>query len=429
MTKETSKKAYMITNEETNRTGIVSGLDEKNVSVTWDDNEEVTSLTNEAFKELLESKKYSVEEVELSEEGTPAQQSIVAHSSPDPKLAGGGEADGNPKTKFDWIRMIVGNLADMDMDSLTKIFNDQQSMIGGEGSRAGLDGKSDGNKDSIDMKPSAAVGRVQGSAAPAEHGLGESALPKLQKEAQDQLFAETELTEEAKTKFTSLFESAVAARLAEEIVNIQEQYETALEQNVATLTTNLVESINDYLGHVAQDWAEENKIAIESALRSTLTLEFANDLQELFNKHNIEVPEDKVNVVEALVAENEELKAQLNQKVNEDIQQAKVVKDLQKKEIVTSLSEGLTLVQQTKLRQLLESVDFEDQAKFTDKASVIKKTLVENKAPVKIVETTAIVGANNVQTEVLTEDANTQVTTDPRMLSVLAALDRTVVKH
>lgn len=405
----TDNKVYMITDTKKNLSGIIENVNETSVNVKWEDDTE-TTLTNEALNALLETEDYEVEEVEITEE-TPAQQSIQTHSSADATTSG--EADGNPKTKLDWIRSIIGSLADCDYDTLAHIQDGVLGMIGGEGDRAGLGKNAVQNQASIAMKPSNA-------------GVAESVLPKLQKEEQDIIFGETELTEEAKTKITTLFESAVAVRLAEETVKLQEQYEIALEQKVETLSDTLVENINDFLDHVVQEWATENEVAIENSLRTDIAMSLFDSLKEVFLEHNIEIPDDKVDVVEGLVEENKALKEELNKKINEEIEKTKATKLLEKKDAINKLSEGLTIVQKDKLNKLLETVDFEDLEKFTAKAGMIKENFITEKT---VAVSNSVIGANSVLTEVLdTEGKTDDVVINPRLKAVLEVMERTVVK-
>ena len=108
-----ANKAFMITDTVNKASGIVSTVDENTVQINWDDEREDT-LTNDELEGLLESEDYLVEEVELTEDATtPAQSSIVAHTS---TTAPGAEADGNPKTRIDWIKAVIGQLASASED-------------------------------------------------------------------------------------------------------------------------------------------------------------------------------------------------------------------------------------------------------------------------------------------------------------------------
>jgi hypothetical protein len=356
---------YVITDKENNLNGVVTNINENEVSIVWE-NEETQKLTNEELGSLLETDNYDVEEVEVDEEEvvegeTPAQASIKMHTTGDATV---GEADGNPKTKLDWIRAIVGGLADVDVETLTRIFNDQQSLIGGEAERAGVAKNAEGNQASIRMKPSAAI--------------GESV--KLQKEEMDTLFGESELTEEFKTKLTTLFESSVALRLTEEVVRIQEDFDKKLDESLEKVTEELIETIDGYFNHVTEEWLTENEVAIESSLKSSLVEEFLDGLKNLFQEHYIDVPDERVDVYESLVADYNKSKEDLNKTVNESIEKDKVIKGYQKDKIVSEATLGLTLPQGQKLKTLTESLEFDNEESFKKKVLTVKEGFITKTA-------------------------------------------------
>jgi len=351
----------MITNKSADLSGIINPIDENNISILWEDETE-EYFSSVELDSLLESEDFELEEVEVDEDFSPAQATVVAHKTAD--VAPGTETDGNPKTKLDWIRAIIGQMADMDMNTLTKIFNDQQALIGGEGDRAGLGNAVSKNQGSIQMHPSAAM---------------ESVVPKLQKDEQDAIFSESTLTEEAKAKVSTLFETAVLTRVSEEVVKLQETYEKKLEENIIQVTENLIENINSYIEYIATEWLKENEVAIESSLRSELTSDFLEGLKNLFKENYIDIPEDKVDVIETLVKENEDLKAKLNSKLNEDIEAVKSLKLVKKENSLLKLSEGLTLAQKERLKKLTEGTEFETEAKFEEKVKIIKEGFLNEK--------------------------------------------------
>jgi hypothetical protein len=386
--------ALMITNKESDLSGIIHPIDENNLNIVWEDGAELKMNTTE-FDELMESEEYDLSEVEIKED-TPAQDSIKAHSRAD--VPPGAEADGNPKTRLDMIRAILGNLADLDTVSLTKFLDDQQAMIGGEGTRAGVDGMAAQNAASVSMKPSAAM---------------ESVIPKLQKSEQDAIFSESTLTEEAKTKMTTLFESAVLTRVAEELVKIQDDYNEKLDSNITEITSNLIEQMDTFLNHVGEEWLKENQVAIESSLRNELTSEFIDRLQEVFTEAYIDIPEEKVKVVEKLVKENEELTEKLNSVLNENIERDKKVKMITKENILNNVSEGLTIVEKEKLKKLAETVDFESDKAFTTKIATLKEGFVQQKP------STSNIVTESIHPEKSPEPSNSSDYTISRMAEVL----------
>ena len=357
--------AYLIKDKSNDVQGIVTFVDKDNVTIDWSD-ERTENLTNEELASLLDLDNYEVEEVELvTEDSTPAQASIAAHTTTTPA---GVEGDGNPKTRLDWIRAVVGSLASASEDSLEKMYFDaihgdtQDTFYSGSG-KAGVnnaaehatEGKVDGNQHSIDMKPSAAVG--QG----------------WMKTEQDAIFGETTLTEEAQNKISTLFEAAVTARVTEEIVKLQEQYNTTIDEEIKNLTESFEDKIAAFLDRVVEEWMEENIVPIQSTLTTELTHEFIGKLHSLFEEHYISIPEESVDVLEAVVLENEELKTEINDRMNENIEKDDVIKGLQKTIELGKLSEGLTLVQKQKLVGLVESTEFKSVEDFTKKVNVIKE--------------------------------------------------------
>lgn len=420
-------KLFVITNKESNLSGVIRNIDENNVAIDWE-NDETQTLTNDELNEILDSDEFEVGEVELTEDAvngdsgnvgeTPAAASIHTHSTAD---ASDGDADGNPKTRLDWIRNIIGGLANLDTATLTRIFDQQQALIGGEAERAGLANNSKNNMASISMKPSAAQGKG-GVFTPT--GVNSEVMStttegiKLQKDEMDTLFAESDLTEEFKTKLTTLFETAVTVRLTEEIVKLQEVYETKLEESVNSLTKELVEGIDSYFEHIVEEWLTENEVAIESTLKSELTEEFIQGLKNLFQENYIEIPDERLDVYEALISDKEKLEADLNKSISENIEKEQSLKALKKDIIVSELAVGLTLPQREKLKALTESTDFDTEENFKNKVKTIKEGFV-----------TKAVANSTIISENLGENVTDIEVDDPMMKAVLQAIKRTTGKN
>ena len=80
--------------------------------------------------------------------------------------------------------------------------------------------------------------------------------------------AETSLSESFRSKASHLFESAVKTKLAEEVSRIEENYRTQLDEETTKIASTLSEKVDSYLNYVVGTWMEENKVAIESGLRT-----------------------------------------------------------------------------------------------------------------------------------------------------------------
>ena len=183
---------------------------------------------------------------------------------------------------------------------------------------------------------------------------------------------EADLSEEFLGKAKTIFESAVVAKVNEEIDRLEAEFKQELAEAIQTISNELAEKVDGYLGYVVEQWMKENELAIERGVKSEVTEDFIQGLKALFEEHYIDLPEDKVDVVEALAEEVEELKTQLNStiEINTDVQ--KQLDSYKRDEIVNELSNGLADTEIEKLKSLTEGVEFEDADQFRDNVTTIK---------------------------------------------------------
>lgn len=185
-----------------------------------------------------------------------------------------------------------------------------------------------------------------------------------------------DLTPEFKEKATTIFEAAVQAKvnklMVEKEVELEEKNEEKLAEEVSKIKDELTSQVDDYLNYVSEQWMEENKLAVEKGIRTEITESFINGMKNLFNEHYIEIPEDKVDVVDDLFQKVEELEEQLNKQIQESVDLKKEVSTYKKEKVVQSLTSGLSDTQAEKVKELAEGVDAEDE-KLEEKVQVIKE--------------------------------------------------------
>jgi hypothetical protein len=137
---------------------------------------------------------------------------------------------------------------------------------------------------------------------------------------------------------------------------------------------------------------DENQVAIESSLNTQIAEEFMTKLKALFEESYIHVPAEKVDVVEELAAKVEELEAQLNGVVAENIELRSVVESKTAAEIFDEVSEGLALTQAEKFRTLAEGVDYDTAETYRRKLEIVKEQyFTEKKVATKTIEEQEIV--------------------------------------
>src|SRR5210317_1072610 len=112
-----------------------------------------------------------------------------------------------------------------------------------------------------------------------------------------------DLSEEFKAKAATIFESAVKAKLVEEIEKLESEYETKVDEKVSEVKEEIVDKVDAYLNYVVEEWMKENELAIEKGLRNEITEDFIGGLKSLFESHYINVPQEKYDVIENQAAE------------------------------------------------------------------------------------------------------------------------------
>jgi len=190
-----------------------------------------------------------------------------------------------------------------------------------------------------------------------------------------------ELSEEFKTKATSIFEAAVIARVNHEMEKVVDKLQEQSAQELVEYKETIVEKVDSYLNYVVEQWMEENQLAIESGLRTEIAEDFMNGLKTLFKEHYIEVPEEKYDVLGELQTKAEELENKLNDAINENVATSKELMELKASKIFEEQTKDLAETEVEKLKKLVEGVEFGSEDIYREKVVVIKENYFPKSAP------------------------------------------------
>lgn len=191
--------------------------------------------------------------------------------------------------------------------------------------------------------------------------------------------SEATLSEEFKDKAGVIFEAAVKAKLAEEIDRLEESYAEELAEEVGAVRADLVEKVDSYLNYVVENWMEENKVAIQAGLRTEIAEDFMGGLKNLFVESYIEIPEEKVDLVDDLALQVEELEEKLNTTTEHAIAVNEELTKLRRDAIIREHAVGLAETQFDKLKALAENVAFESEEEFSSKVADLKEAYFAKK--------------------------------------------------
>ena len=191
--------------------------------------------------------------------------------------------------------------------------------------------------------------------------------------------SEATLSEEFKQKVETIFEAAIKSKLSEEIDRLEEKYNEELSEAVEETKADIVEKVDSYLNYVVESWMEENKVAVQAGLRTEISENFMNKLKDLFEESYIEVPEGKVDLVDDLAGQVEELEEALNESTAENIEMTEMLEEFARDEVIREASTGLAETQYEKLKSLVAEVDFEDYDTFAQKVETVKESYFTKK--------------------------------------------------
>jgi hypothetical protein len=307
-------------------------------------------------------KKKMEEEMDFEEEEADLDEETLAASTLHP----GAKSVSDPKSKIGMMQAVMGQMHQMSKGDLTHWFNATQAQFG-PGKTYGVGDNSAQNTSSIDMK----TGKGPKTKYP---------MPKLgMKEDVEEMFNGYDLSEDFKEEASTLFEAAISARLIAETARLEEEFEQKLAEELAVFNEDLTSKIDTYLDYVVENWMKENEVAIESTLRNEIMEEFMDGLKNLFSEHYISVPEDKVDVLEALAEKVTSLEEKLDETISENAALKGTLIEDQARDIFEELASDLALTQQEKFAALAEGIEFDGNLNtYAKKLNIIKENYFHN---------------------------------------------------
>lgn len=293
-------------------------------------------------------------------------------SAADTLKPNGGSGGGD--TKAEVLATFTALLSQLGKEDLSKLYDNQFSAL-----MSKISDNSEENKNTVDMKNS---NNVRKSADP---------MPKLSvKEDVAEMFGEEDLNEDFKERAEVIFEAALNTRVLLEKAALEEEFEANITEAYKTLEeefeTKLIESVEEiqeqldkYLDYVVSSWIEENKVEIESNLKTEIAEDFMIGLKNLFSEHYIDIPEQKLDLVNELKNKNDILSSELEEATRELIDLKSIVEDSVKDSLVDEIAEGLSFIDKERLKTLSEGVDFSDENTFRKKLEIIKESYFSTK--------------------------------------------------
>ena len=228
------------------------------------------------------------------------------------------------------------------------------------------------------------------------------------------LLAGEELSEEFQEKARTIFETAINAKVGEIKEELQTAYEQALVEEVQAIREGLTERVDSYLEYVADEWLQENVLAVEAGLKTEMTESFIQGMKSLFEDHYVTIPEDRYDVLESMVDKLDEMESKLNEQIERNVALNRRLAESTADVVFAEVAEGLALSQKDKLASLAENVEFGSEADYREKLVTLRNSYFPAS------------GAQRDHTETISEGTEVveQISASPLMESYMNTLRR-----
>ena len=180
------------------------------------------------------------------------------------------------------------------------------------------------------------------------------------------------LSEEFKQKAATIFEAAVKAKIRSELERLEEEYAEAFDKSMTEAKDELSAKVDNYLTYVVEEWIKKNEVALEHRLKSEIAESFISDLRGLFEKHDINVPDDQFDLLDAAASKADDMEEKLNEELQKNIAMTQRVNELEQHEILLDVASDLADTEVEKFAELAETVEYENADDYRIKLTTIK---------------------------------------------------------
>lgn len=225
------------------------------------------------------------------------------------------------------------------------------------------------------------------------------------------LLESEELSEDFRKKAGVVFESAINTILEAEHAKMVERFGETLEEALELQEAEIENKVSKYVDYVAEEWMEENKLAVETGVRNEINESIVSDIVDILEKHNINISDDQIDVVEEERSARERAEKTLDEQVEKTLSVREQLDEAKKLLALSHFSRenSLTMLEEEKLVEMTRKTDFEDFETFTESLQTLKENYFGGSS-----KNDADTLTEDVEGEVLDEEKN-EKKSDPVM--------------
>ena len=162
------------------------------------------------------------------------------------------------------------------------------------------------------------------------------------------------------------------SKIRTELERLEEEYAEAYDSAISEAKDELTTKVDGYLTYVVEEWMKKNELAVEHRLKTELAEQFIASLRALFEEHDIAIPDERFDMLEAAATQADDMEGRLNEEIEKNVALTQQVNELSKNEILLDVASDLADTEVEKFSELAESVEYENADDYRLKLETIK---------------------------------------------------------
>ena len=180
-------------------------------------------------------------------------------------------------------------------------------------------------------------------------------------------------------EINTIFEAAVSEGISEKLKKKEDDFEVSNNENLTAFKEEVVENLDNYISLSMEEFVEEKKSDIASAMKVSLAEKTLSIVKTLFTEAGVEIPENRVDVILNLENKIKDMSEKLNERINDDINSKKQIFEYKKSIKFIEMTDGYSDTKKEKLMTLIENIECEDIQDFEKKVNILKESLLDKK--------------------------------------------------
>ena len=185
---------------------------------------------------------------------------------------------------------------------------------------------------------------------------------------------EDDLSDEFKKKAATILEAAIKSKLREEMERLEEKYQELYAKELDEAQNEMAEQVDNYLNYVVQEWMKKNEMAVEHKMKTEIADSFIAGLRALFEEHNIAMPDEQYDMLDAAAEKVDELEGKLNESIADNVELAKENGGLIKNEVLLDVASDLADTEVEKFAELIEGIEYQSEENYREKVNTLKES-------------------------------------------------------